>query len=122
MLAGNLLSVPLLSQTAQVYGVGALAVPPWVDVAVPLAMLGLTGVGRAAARAARGPDERGAGHRDRAGARGRGRGYAAHRLLSGRGPWARLPRPVTLGLAAPFARPARTAGHAGGGRCSAAPR
>ena len=42
VVAGNLLSVPLLSQTAQVYGVGALAVPPWVDVAVPLAMLGLT--------------------------------------------------------------------------------
>jgi putative ABC transport system permease protein len=34
-----------------------------------------------------------------------GRGYAAHRLL-GR---LRLPRPVTIGLAAPFARPARTA-------------
>jgi putative ABC transport system permease protein len=34
-----------------------------------------------------------------------GRGYAAHRLL-GRLP---LPRPVTVGLAAPFARPARTA-------------
>ena len=42
VVAGNLLSVPLLSQTAQVYGVGALAVPLWVDVAVPLAMLGLT--------------------------------------------------------------------------------
>ena len=44
VVAGNLLSVPLLSQTAQVYGVGALAVPVWVDVAVPLAMLGLAGV------------------------------------------------------------------------------
>src|SRR6516164_9310928 len=41
VVAGNLLSVPLLSQTAQVYGVGALAVPFWVDVAVPLAMLAL---------------------------------------------------------------------------------
>src|SRR5256886_2856772 len=41
-LAGNLLSLPLLSQTAPVYGVGALAVPPWVDVAMPLAVLGLT--------------------------------------------------------------------------------
>ena len=44
VVAGNLLSVPLLSQTAQVYGVGALAVPVWVDVAVPLAMLGLAGL------------------------------------------------------------------------------
>jgi putative ABC transport system permease protein len=34
-----------------------------------------------------------------------GRGYAAHRLLSR----LRLPRPVTIGLAAPFARPGRTA-------------
>jgi putative ABC transport system permease protein len=33
-----------------------------------------------------------------------GRGYAAHRVLSR----LRLPRPVTIGLAAPFARPART--------------
>ena len=44
VVAGNLLSVPLLSQTAQVYGVGALAIPVWVDIAVPLAMLGLAGV------------------------------------------------------------------------------
>jgi putative ABC transport system permease protein len=35
-------------------------------------------------------------------------GYAAHRVL-GRGPWAWLPRSVTIGLAGPFARPARTA-------------
>ena len=34
-----------------------------------------------------------------------GGGYAAHRLLAR----LRLPRPVTVGLAAPFARPARTA-------------
>jgi len=44
VVVGNLLSVPLLSQTAQVYGVGALAVPFWVDLAVPLAMLALTGL------------------------------------------------------------------------------
>ncbi|HYX60503.1 MAG TPA: ABC transporter permease, partial [Streptosporangiaceae bacterium] len=35
-------------------------------------------------------------------------GYAAHRML-GRGPWVRLPRTVTIGLAGPFARPTRTA-------------
>ncbi len=73
VLAGNLLSLPLLSQTARVYGVGTLAVPPWVDVAVPLAMLGLSRGRRAAARAARGPAQRGAGHRDRPGAPGRPR-------------------------------------------------
>jgi putative ABC transport system permease protein len=104
VLAGNLLSVPLLSQTARVYGVGALAVPPWVDVAVPLAMLGLT-VAAALPPALR------AGRLSavQAIATGRApraaRGYGAHRLLGRAG---RLPRPLTLGLAAPFARPART--------------
>jgi putative ABC transport system permease protein len=108
VLAGNLLSVPLLSQTARVYGVGALAVPPWVDVAVPLAMLGLT-VAAALPPALR------AGRLSavQAIATGRApraaRGYGAHRLLSGlHGRVWRLPRPLTLGLAAPFARPART--------------
>ena len=107
VVVGNLLSVPLLSQTAQVYGVGALAVPFWVDLAVPLAMLALTGAAALppAVRAARlsavqaiatGRAPRPSG------------GYAAHRLL-GRAPVARrLPRPVTLGLAGPFARPGRT--------------
>ena len=38
---GNLLSVPLLRKTADVYGVGRLGVPLWVNVAVPLAMCGL---------------------------------------------------------------------------------
>jgi putative ABC transport system permease protein len=102
--AGNLLSVPLLGQTAQVYGVGALAVPVWVDVAVPLAMLGLAGLA-ALLLALR------AGRMSAVQAIATGRaprpahGYAAHRLL-GR---ARLPRPVTIGLAGPFARPTRTA-------------
>jgi putative ABC transport system permease protein len=107
VVVGNLLSVPLLGQTAQVYGVGALAVPFWVDLAVPLAMLALTGAAALppAVRAARlsavqaiatGRAPRPSG------------GYAAHRLL-GRAPVARrLPRAVTLGLAGPFARPGRT--------------
>jgi len=104
VLVGNLLSVPLLSQTAQVYGVGALAVPPWVDVAVPLVMLGLTVVAGLA------PALR-AGRLSAVQAIATGRapraahGYGAHRLL---GRARRLPRPLTLGLAAPFARPART--------------
>jgi putative ABC transport system permease protein len=100
---GNLLAVPLLSQTASAYGVGRLTVPPWVDVLVPVVMCALV------ALAALGPAQRAgrlsavqaiaAGRAPRA-----GRGFAAHRLL-GR---LRLPRPVTVGLAAPFARPART--------------
>ena len=106
VVAGNLLSVPLLSQTAQVYGVGALAVPVWVDVAVPLAMLGLAGAAavllalRAGRMSAVQAIATGRAPRPR-------HGYAAHRVL-GRDPWARLPRAVTIGLAGPFARPTRT--------------
>ena len=80
VLVGNLLSVPLLSQTAQVYGVGALAVPFWVDLAVPLAMLGLTGAAALApsVRAARlsAVQAIATGRAPRASG-----GYAAHRLL-----------------------------------------
>jgi len=107
VIGGNLLAVPLLGQTAQVYGVGALAVPVWVDVAVPLVMLGLAGAA-AVLLALR------AGRMSAVQAIATGRaprpkhGYAAHRVL-GRGPWARLPRSVTIGLAGPFARPTRTA-------------
>jgi putative ABC transport system permease protein len=105
VVAGNLLSVPLLSQTAQVYGVGALAVPVWVDVVVPLAMLGLAGL-VALLLALR------AGRMSAVQAIATGRaprpahGYGAHRLL---GRARLLPRPVTIGLAGPFARPTRTA-------------
>jgi putative ABC transport system permease protein len=104
VVAGNLLAVPLLSQTAQVYGVGALAVPFWVDLAVPLTMFGLAGV------AAMLPALR-AGRMSAVQAIATGRaprashGYGAHRLL---GRARRLPRPATIGLASPFARPART--------------
>jgi putative ABC transport system permease protein len=101
---GNLLASPLLAKTASVYGVGSLTVPVWVDVAVPVTMLAL------AAAAAMAPASRAgrlsavqaiaAGRAPRA-----GHGFAAQRVLAR----ARLPRPVTLGLAAPFARPARTA-------------
>ncbi|MBV9208746.1 MAG: FtsX-like permease family protein [Actinobacteria bacterium] len=104
VVAGNLLSVPLLSQTAQVYGVGALAVPPWVDVAVPLVMLALTVVAALlpALRAGRlsAVQAIATGRAPRA-----AHGYGAHRLL---GRARMLPRPLTIGLAAPFARPART--------------
>jgi putative ABC transport system permease protein len=101
---GNVLALPLLKQTANAFGVGALTVPAWVDAAVPLGMLAVVGV------AALLPSLR-AGRLSavQAIALGRapatGRGYAAHRLLSRLG----LPRPVSIGLAAPFARPARTA-------------
>ncbi len=104
VLLGNLIARPVLAQTANAYGVGSLSVPIWVDVAVPAVMLCLVGI------AALLPATR-AGRLNavQAIATGRaprtGRGYTAFRLL-GR---LRLPRPVTIGLAAPFARPARTA-------------
>ncbi|HZC54029.1 MAG TPA: FtsX-like permease family protein [Mycobacterium sp.] len=101
---GNLLATPLLRQNAQVYQVGVLGVPVWVDVVVPLAVLALTS-GAAVPPALR------AGRMSAVQAIATGRaprpahGYLAHRML------ARLtaaPRSVTLGLAAPSARPART--------------
>jgi putative ABC transport system permease protein len=99
---GNLLSVPLLGKTADVYGVGRLGVPLWVNVGVPLAMCGLVAVAAvlSALRAGRlsATEALAAGRAPRS-----GRGYLAHRLL-GR---LALPRPVTIGLASPFARPAR---------------
>jgi putative ABC transport system permease protein len=104
LVLGNLLAGALLNRAAQVYQVGTLGVPAWVNVAVPAAMLVVVGIAALvpALRAGRlsAIDAIAAGRAPRA-----GRGYVAHRLLS------RLPapRPVTIGLAAPFARPARTA-------------
>ena len=104
LVAGDLLAMMLLRQAANAYGVGQLSVPVWVLVAVPAAMLGLVAI--AALLPALGAARLSAVQAIAAGRAPRaGRGYAAHRLL-GR---LRLPRPVTIGLAAPFARPARTA-------------
>ena len=104
VLLGNVLAVPLLGRTAGVYGVGTLRVPAWVDVAVPVAMGCLVGISALlpALRAGRlsAVQAIATGRAPRT-----GRGYAAHRALSK----LPLPRPVTIGLAAPFARPARTA-------------
>ena len=104
LVAGDLLAMMLLRQAANAYGVGQLSVPVWVDVAVPVAMLGLVAI--AALLPAMGASRLSAVQAIAAGRAPRaGRGYAAHRLLRR----LRLPRPVTIGLAAPFARPARTA-------------
>lgn len=102
---GVLLAIPILSQNASVYGVGSLSIPPWVEVAVPLVILGLTAVGAMlpALRAGRMSATRAiaTGRAPRA-----AHGYLAHRLL---GRLRRVPRAATIGLAAPFSRPARTA-------------
>jgi putative ABC transport system permease protein len=101
---GNLLAIPLLSQNAQVYQVGVLGIPLWVDVVVPLAVLALTA-------AAAAPPALRAGRMSAVQAIATGRaprpahGYAAQRALTR---LTALPRVATLGLAAPSARPGRT--------------
>ena len=104
LVLGALLATMLLRQAANAYGVGRSACrsgsawpcprrcSAWSALAALLPALGAARLSAVQAIAA--------GRAPRT-----GRGYAAHRLF-GRLP---LPRPVTIGLAAPFARPARTA-------------
>jgi len=104
VVAGNVLALPVLQNSADAYGVGSQHVPLWASVVAPVGMLALVmlaGFGPAL-RAGRlsAAEAIAAGRAPRS-----GRGYAAHRLAAR----LRLPRPVGLGLAAPFARPARTA-------------
>jgi putative ABC transport system permease protein len=101
---GNLLAAPLYRQNAQVYQVGVLGVPFWVDLAVPLVVIALT------IAAAAGPASRaGAMSPVQAIATGRApkpkHGFFTQRLLAR---LTRVPRPVTLGFASPAARPGRT--------------
>jgi putative ABC transport system permease protein len=101
--AGAVLATPMLSQSAGAYGVGSQSVPWWAMVVAPCGMLALT------AATALGPSFRaGRLSATAAIAAGRapsaGRGFTAHRIAAR----LRLPRPVTLGLAAPFARPGRS--------------
>jgi putative ABC transport system permease protein len=99
---GYLLSLTVLHQSAEAYGVGRQQAPLWALVLAPAGMLAITLL------AALGPALR-AGRLSAvtAIASGRapatGRGYAVHRLAAR----LNLPRPVSLGLAAPFSRPAR---------------
>jgi putative ABC transport system permease protein len=97
---GNYWVVPLLNGGSGPH----VGVPVWINLTVPLGMLALTMLaalvpalraGRLSAVAAIA-----AGQAPRA-----GHGYGVHRL-AGR---LALPRPVSMGLAAPFTRPARTA-------------
>ena len=102
--SGNLLAAPVYAQNAEVYQVGVLGVPFWVDVTVPLTVLLLT-VAAAIAPASRA----GAMSAVQAIATGRAprprHGFAAQRALAR---LTRVPRPVTLGFATPAARPGRT--------------
>jgi putative ABC transport system permease protein len=102
VLGGYALSIPVLNKSAGAYGVGSQHVPLWALVLAPAGMLAITVL------AALGPALR-AGRLSAVEAiasgraPGTGRGYAVHRLTARLS----LPRPVSLGLAAPFARPAR---------------
>jgi FtsX-like permease family len=99
---GNLWVLPLI-QERSLFKV-TVAVPVWINIAVPAGMLALAGLAALlpALRAGRLSAVQAitAGQAPRA-----GHGRAAQRL-AGRLP---LPRPVTAGLAAPFTRPARSA-------------
>lgn len=102
VVVGNLLTIPVLAETEEVYGTVTSAVSPVVAVVVIAGALGMVAVTAliSALRAGRlrTVDAIAVGRTPR---HGRGR-WAAR--LTARLP---LPRPVGLGLARPFARPAR---------------
>jgi len=104
VVAGNLLAVPVLARTEQLYGTIALTIAPWVDVAVLLGVLALVAVTATAAAGRAGRlsaiDALAVGRTPSA-----GRGQFAARMAA-RLP---LPRPVSLGLARPFGAPVRAA-------------
>ena len=104
VVAGNLIAVPLLADTGDLYGTVASTIAPWVDAAVLVGALAVVTItaSAAAGRAGRlsAVDALAVG---RTPAAGRGR-YAAQ--VAARLP---LPRPMTLGLARPFSAPARAA-------------
>ncbi|MFJ2238330.1 ABC transporter permease [Streptomyces sp. NPDC087859] len=102
VLAGHLLAVPVVAEAQDVYSTSSLAVAPWVDLTVIAGVLGLVAATAwaSASRAGRlrTVDALAVG---RTASAGRGRRAAR---LAGRLP---LPQSVALGLARPFARPAR---------------
>ncbi|MEV0643750.1 FtsX-like permease family protein [Phytomonospora sp. NPDC050363] len=103
VLTGHLLAVPILAETSDAYGAGALTVPLWIDAVVVAGVLGLVAATALAAawRAGRlrTVDALAVGRTPSA-----ERGRAAARIAGG----LPLPRALTLGLARPFARPVRT--------------
>ena len=104
VVAGNLLAVPVLSDTADLYGTAGLTIAWWVDVVVLAGVLALVTV-TASAAAGR------AGRLSAVDALAVGRTPAARRGRFAARVTARLPlpRPVTLGLARPFGAPVRAA-------------
>ncbi len=105
VVAGNLLTFPILAETNKLYGTSDSGVSPWIDALVAggaLVVVALTAwVAAARAGRLRSVDALAVGRTPSP-----GRGQWASRLT------ARIPvsRPLTLGLAHPFARPLRSAG------------
>jgi putative ABC transport system permease protein len=101
---GNLAAVPALDEARRAYDGGSSTVTPWIDLAVPavaLTVVAATALAPALrAGRLRTAEVTAVGRTQRA-----GRGRRFQRLLA-RLP---LPRALSLGLAGPFARPARTA-------------
>ncbi|MFE0458428.1 FtsX-like permease family protein [Kitasatospora sp. NPDC058965] len=104
LLLGNLAALPVLAKAGEAFDAGPQPVAPWLDLVVGLgALVAVAGsalvpalrAGRLSTVAALGT----------ARTPGSGRGRTVRRLL-GRLP---LPRPVSLGLATPFAKPGRSA-------------
>ncbi|MFF2081391.1 FtsX-like permease family protein [Kitasatospora sp. NPDC058162] len=109
VVAGNLLTVPVLATAGNLYGTDASGVAPWVDVAVAggtLAAVALV-AWAAAARAGRLRTVDALAVGRTAGTTRRDALARRATALAARLP---LPRPLSLGLAQPFARPARAAG------------
>jgi putative ABC transport system permease protein len=103
LVAGNLIAIPLLADTEELYGTVALTIAPWVDVAVLAGVLALVAL-VASAAAGR------AGRLSAIDALAVGRTPAARRGQYAARIAARLPvpRPVSMGLARPFSAPVRT--------------
>ncbi|WP_405888277.1 ABC transporter permease [Streptomyces sp. NBC_01136] len=101
---GNLMAIPALHEAQRAYSTGSLAVAPWIDLAVPAAALAAVAATALApalrAGRLRTVEALTVGRTPRA-----GRGRTVQRLLAG----LPLPRALSLGLATPFARPARSA-------------
>ena len=104
VVVGNLVAVPLLADTEDLYGTVALTIAPWVDAAVLVGALAVVTItaSAAAGRAGRlsAVDALAVGRTPTA-----DRGRYAARVAAG----LPLPRPMTLGLARPFSAPARAA-------------
>jgi putative ABC transport system permease protein len=106
VVVGNVAAAPVLDHSSGIYGVGRPHAPLWTSAVAVAGMLVLTML------ATLGPALR-AGRLSavQAIAAGRaprpGRGYLAHRIAT-RLPTTLVPRPVGIGLAAPFTRPSRS--------------